>query len=84
MAEIGLKCRKLKSPSTTRWVEQVSTLDGFVEAFEAIYRSLRYMKENLKILERCVFNQLYNFLNENSLLSKHQFGFCPNILLKLR
>ena len=32
----------------------------------------------LEILERCViFNQLYNFLNENSLLSKHQFGFRP-------
>ena len=47
MAEFGLKRRKLKSPSTTRWVEWVSTLDGFVEAFEAIYHSFRYMKENL-------------------------------------
>ena len=30
-----------------------------------------------KIFERSVFNQLYNFLNENSLLSKYHFGFRP-------
>ncbi len=30
-----------------------------------------------KIFERSVFNQLYEFLNANSLLSKHQFGFRP-------
>ena len=29
------------------------------------------------IFERSVFNQLYEFLNSNSLLSKHQFGFRP-------
>ena len=28
-------------------------------------------------LLRSVFNQLYEFLNSNSLLSKHQFGFRP-------
>ena len=28
-----------------------------------------------KIFERSVFNQLYEFLNTNNLLSKHQFGF---------
>ena len=30
-----------------------------------------------KIFERSVFNQLYEFLNANNLLSKHQFGFRP-------
>ncbi len=30
-----------------------------------------------KILERSVFNQIYKFLNDNSLLSKHQSGFRP-------
>jgi hypothetical protein len=30
-----------------------------------------------KIFERSVFNQLYEFLNENSLLSKYQSGFRP-------
>ena len=30
-----------------------------------------------KRLERLVFNQLYKFLNDNSLLSKRQFGFRP-------
>jgi retron-type reverse transcriptase len=30
-----------------------------------------------KIFERSVFNQLYEFLNANNLLSKYQFGFRP-------
>jgi sarcosine oxidase/L-pipecolate oxidase len=30
-----------------------------------------------KILERCVFNQVYTYLNENTLLSKYQAGFRP-------
>ena len=30
-----------------------------------------------KSFERSVFNQLYEILNSNSLLSKHQFGFRP-------
>ena len=46
IAEIGLKRQKLASPSTTRWVERISTLDGFVEAFEAIFFTLEYMKTN--------------------------------------
>ena len=46
IAEIGLKRQKLASPSTTRWVERISTLDGFAEAFEAIFFSLEYMKTN--------------------------------------
>ena len=41
------------------------------------YRPISILPIISKILERCVFNQLYNFLNENSLLSKHQFGFRP-------
>ena len=41
------------------------------------YRPISILPIISKILERRVFNQLYNFLNENSLLSKHQFGFCP-------
>ena len=41
------------------------------------YRPISILPVISKILERCVFNQLYNFLNENSLLSKHQFGFRP-------
>ena len=46
MTEIGLKRQKLASPSTTRWVERIATLDGFVEAFEAIFHTLQYMKKN--------------------------------------
>ena len=30
-----------------------------------------------QIFESSVFNQLYDILNSNSLLSKHQFGFSP-------
>ena len=48
IADNGLKRQKLASPSTTRWVEQISTLDGFVEAFEAIFFTLEYMKTNEK------------------------------------
>ena len=46
IAKIGLKRQKLASPSTTRWVKRISTLDGFVEAFEAIFYTLEYMKTN--------------------------------------
>ena len=46
IAELGLKRQKLASPSTTRWVERISTLDGFVEAFEAIFYTLECMKTN--------------------------------------
>ena len=41
------------------------------------YRHISILPVISKILEGCVFNQLYNFLNKNSLLSKHQFGFRP-------
>ncbi len=41
------------------------------------YRPLSILPIVSKILERCVFNQIYKFLNHNSLLSKHQHGFRP-------
>lgn len=44
MAAYGLRSRKLKSPSTTRWVEQITSLDGFLDAFVVIYESLDYMQ----------------------------------------
>ena len=44
--EVGLRRQKLGPPSTTRWVERVTNLDEFVDAFEAIFESLKYMKEN--------------------------------------
>ena len=37
MKEVGLKRQKLGAPSTTRWVERVTNLDEFVDAFEAIF-----------------------------------------------
>jgi hypothetical protein len=46
MKEIGSKRQKLGAPSTTRWVERITNLDEFVNAFEAIVHSLMYMKEN--------------------------------------
>ena len=45
------------------------------------YRPISILPIICKIFERSVFNQLYEFLNSNSLLSKHQFGFRPKILL---
>ena len=44
--EIGLKQQKLIAPSTTHRVEQIASLDRIEEAFEAVYRSLQYMKSN--------------------------------------
>ena len=41
------------------------------------YRPISILPIVSKILERCVFNQIYKFLNDNSLLSKHQHGFRP-------
>ena len=47
MANIGLKRQKLRAPSTTRGVERISTLSGFVDAFVAIFNRLNYMKLNI-------------------------------------
>ena len=41
------------------------------------YRPISILPIISKVFERSIFNQLYQFLNENSLLSKHQFGFRP-------
>ncbi len=41
------------------------------------YRPISILPIVSKILERSVFNQIYKFLNDNSLLSKHQSGFRP-------
>ena len=41
------------------------------------YRLISILPIISKIFERSVFNQLYEFLNSNSLLSKQQFGFRP-------
>ena len=41
------------------------------------YRPISILPIVSKILEICVFNQIYKFLNDNSLLSKHQHGFRP-------
>jgi hypothetical protein len=41
------------------------------------YRPISILPINSKIFERSVFNQLYEFLNESSLLSKYQSGFRP-------
>ena len=41
------------------------------------YRPISILPIISKIFERSVFNQLYTFLNDNSLLSKYQSGFRP-------
>ena len=41
------------------------------------YRPISILPIISKIFERSVFNQLYKYLNENSLLSKYQSGFRP-------
>ena len=46
IAEIGLKRQKLAAPSMTRWVQWIASLDEIDEAFEAIFKSLWYMKSN--------------------------------------
>ena len=39
------------------------------------YRPISVLPVFSKILERIVYNKLYNYLNGNSILSNHQFGF---------
>ena len=41
------------------------------------YRPISILPVVSQILERSVFNQIYKFLNDNSLLSKYQSGFRP-------
>ena len=41
------------------------------------YRPISILPIISKILERSVFNQIYKFLNDNSLLPKYQSGFRP-------
>ena len=41
------------------------------------YRPISILPIISKILERSVFNQIYKFLSDNSLLSKYQSGFRP-------
>jgi len=42
------------------------------------YRPISLLSTFSKILEKIVFNRLYTYLDENSLLSTHQFGFRPH------
>ena len=44
------------------------------------YRPISILPVISKILERSVFDQLYKFLNDNSLLSKYQSGFRPCVM----
>ena len=41
------------------------------------YRPISILPIIGKIFERSVFNQVYSYLNDNSLLSKYQVGFRP-------
>ena len=41
MEEYGLRSEKLAAPSTTRWVERITSLGGFVEAFTVVYKALK-------------------------------------------
>ena len=42
------------------------------------YRPISVISTVAKVYERIVFDQLYNYLNRNNLLSKFQSGFRPN------
>ena len=41
------------------------------------YRPVSILPIVSKVFEREVFNQVYRYISENSLLSKFQSGFCP-------
>ena len=45
------------------------------------YRPILILPIISKIFERSLFSQLYEFLNANNLLSKHQFGFRPKYFI---
>ena len=42
------------------------------------YRPVSLLPAASKILERVIFKKVYNYLNENNLLSRNQSGFRPN------
>ena len=44
MEEYPLNHKKLATLSTTRWVERITALDDFAEAFVVIYNALNYMQ----------------------------------------
>ena len=39
------------------------------------YRPISILPANSKIMERLLYDQIYQYLSDNSLLSQHQFGF---------
>ena len=41
------------------------------------YRPISLLPSCGKIFEKIIFNNLYNFLNANNLITKNQSGFCP-------
>ena len=41
------------------------------------YRPISLLTSFSKIIEKVIYNQLYDFLNDNLLLSERQFGFRP-------
>ena len=45
MEEYGLRSKKLAAPSTTRWVERITSLGGFVEAFTVVYKALEFIEK---------------------------------------
>jgi hypothetical protein len=42
-----LRKQKLPAPSMTRWIERITSLDGFVDAYEAVVETLEEMKLNI-------------------------------------
>jgi retron-type reverse transcriptase len=41
------------------------------------YRPMSILPVVSKLMERIMYDQMYEYLNQNNLFSKHQFGFRP-------
>ncbi|CAB3991234.1 Hypothetical predicted protein, partial [Paramuricea clavata] len=47
------------------------------------YRPISILPVVSKLMERIMYDQMYEYLNQNNLFSKHQFGFRPYIIPQL-
>jgi retron-type reverse transcriptase len=53
------------------------------------YRRISLLSTLSKVLEKCVYKQVYHYLDSNNLIFKHQYGFrarhsCQDLLVKLQ
>ena len=75
MGETGIFPDVIKISKVIHIYKKVSLLSN--------YRPISLLPTLSKIYERVIYNQLYNYFVDNSLLTEHQFGFRAKHLTEL-